>query len=402
MGSHGDVNPYLTLGRELKRRGHSIVLAAPYQYAAEAAREGIEFVAIRPDIDIDDPTLLPKILDPRAGSAYVISQLVMPALNETYLDLERACEGADLLLTHFLVFAGPILAEKKGLPWMNVVLQPIALMSAYDPPIMAPAPWLRALRPLGPGFHKLLLGQLRKFSHPWGEPVRAFRRRLGLGPGEDPIFTGQHSPHGVLVLFSRALAAPQPDWPLHAHQCGFPFLDEDLGGATGLDQRLEEFLAAGEPPVVFTLGSTAVRMASDFYRLAAGLGRRAVLLSGKAELGVLPPHVLALPSAPYFRLFPRAGAIVHSGGIGTTAQALRSGRPQLVVPFAHDQFDNAGRVERLRCGRWLPFARVSPGRLARRLQRLPSDGCAEVARVIAGEDGVQTACDRIEERWRAK
>jgi UDP:flavonoid glycosyltransferase YjiC (YdhE family) len=188
--------------------------------------------------------------------------------------------------------------------------------------------------------------------------------------------------------------------------CGFPFFDQDFGGK-GLDPALGAFLDAGPPPLAFTLGSSAVNAAGDFYAQAAQaasrLGRRAVLLAGAAaeSLRGLPPGVLAASSAPYFQLFPRCAAIVHSGGVGTTAQALRSGRPQLVVPFSHDQFDNGTRVRRLGAGTWIHRHRLDARRLERALAAVLGD--PEVARRAAGagetirtENGIGRACDVID------
>ena len=159
-------------------------------------------------------------------------------------------------------------------------------------------------------------------------------------------------------MFPEAFARKQPDWPAHTVHCGFPFLDEDFAGSP-MDAALVEFLAKGEAPVVFTLGSAAVRVAPWLIGQAAAAaskeGRfRAVILAGPAAAEVAKRHAsdntIIVGSAPYHELFPRVRVVVHSGGIGTTAQALRSGRPQVVVPFAFDQFDNAERIARLGCG----------------------------------------------------
>lgn len=392
IGSYGDVNPFLAVGGALRRRGHSVVLAAPAQYAGDAGREGLEFKALRPDMDSKDSALMARVMDARSGPQNLVRELVMPAVRDTYADLEAAAAGADVLVSHMLTYALPVLAEKKGLRWLSVVLAPLSLFSSSDPPVMAAAP-------VSPK-------TLRRLSRSWSDPVRALRGELGLPPGADAIYEGQHSPYGVLALFPGAFAAPQQDWPAKTRLCGFPFYDQDFGGK-GLAPDLAAFLDAGDPPVVFTLGSAAVSAAGEFYGFAAAaarrLGRRALLLAGPGAdaLGDLPPGVMAARSAPYHALFPRAAAVVHSGGIGTTAQALRAGRPQLVVPFAHDQFDNAARVERLGAGRALSLAGLDSARLEEALRNLLSDAslgekAAAAARAVGGDDGVATACDAVE------
>jgi rhamnosyltransferase subunit B len=406
LGSYGDINPFLAIGRELKRRGHTAVLATASYYAADAAREGMELAVVGPEADTFDAALMARVMDQRTGSEMVVRELVMPKIRQSYDALARACEGADLLLSHPLTYAAPVLAEKLGLPWLSVALQPIMFFSAYDPPVVAPAPWLGRLRVLGPGFNGALLGLMKRVSRSWSEPVRALRRDLGLPPGRDPLFEGQHSPYGELALFAAVFAPPQPDWPPKVHVCGFPFFDEDFGGK-GLDPALASFLDDGPPPIAFTLGSSAVNTAGDFYgqaaRAAGALQRRAVLLAGAGTeaLHELPAGMIAVRSAPYHVLFPRCAAIVHSGGVGTTAQALRAGRPQLVMPFSHDQFDNAARVERLAAGRPVRRRGLTAPRLQRALGALLAEpgiesGARRAAEAVRAEHGVATACDVIE------
>ena len=230
-----------------------------------------------------------------------------------------------------------------------------------------------------------------------------------MPPGGDPLNEGQHSPLLTLALFSRVLAEPRPDWPRSARVTGFPFLDSpavsDAEAAT-----LEAFLASGPAPIVFTLGSSAVNLAGSFYveslSAARGLGRRAVLLvgddAGNRPGAPLGDDAIAVARAPHNTLFPRAAAVVHHGGIGTLAQALRAGRPMLVVPWSHDQPDNAHRAARLGVARVLSSGRYRADRAAGALRRLLDDpACvaraAQIGETVRSEDGVMAACDAIEE-----
>lgn len=400
FGSHGDLNPFLAIALELKRRGHSPVLAAAEGYRADAERLGLEFAPVRPDLDKSDLETFRRALDPRRGSEVVVRELMMPKVRESYEDLEKAAEGCDLLVSHVLTYAAPVLAQKKKLRWLSTSLQPLGFFSPHDPPVVPPAPWLSALRPLGPLFHKALLGAMKKVSYPWGDEVRELRRELGMDDGLDPIFEGQYSPYGTLALYSPLFGPAQPDWPAGVVHCGFPFLDEDLGGK-GMDPELSGFLNEGPAPVAFTLGSAAVMIAGDFYERAAAISRelgvRAVLLAGEAAAS-LPrsKDVFAAASAPYHTLFPRCSAVVHSGGIGTTGQALRAGIAQLVVPVAHDQFDNASRVARLGCGLWSSRRRLGPD--LRRLtgDRLFHHRAAAVGKAVRAEKGASAAADQVE------
>lgn len=173
FGSYGDLNPFLAIGLELKKRGHEAVIATSEGYRSDVARFGLEFAPVRPDLDKTDLPLFARALHQRKGPEVIIRELVMPRVRESYDDLERAAMGADLILSHSLTYAAPVLAEKKNLVWLSVVLQPLMFLSAYDPPVMAPAPWLGALRPLGPVFHKAMFSVLKNTAHRWGDPVRS-------------------------------------------------------------------------------------------------------------------------------------------------------------------------------------------------------------------------------------
>lgn len=409
-GTLGDLHPYLALALELRARGHRPLIATSEYHRAKVEAEGVEFRAVRPDIRFDDRELHRRLTEPKAGLERVIREYVLPVLGETYEDLLAAVEtggGADLLVSQILIFAAPLVAEKTGVRWVSTELQPGAFLSAHDPPVLAPAPALARLRPLGPAFHALLWRAARISARSWGEPVRALRRELGLAPGGDPLFEGRHSPRLVLALFSRVLGPPQPDWPANTLVTGFPFYDE---GDAELTPELARFLDEGEPPVVFTLGSSAVWDAGDFYAASAAaerLGTRAVLLVGNdpANRPSRPPpdNVFVAPYAPYARLFPRASAVVHQGGVGTTGQALRAGKPTLVMPFGGDQYDNAGRVTRLGAGRTIMRKRYTAERAAAGLKMLSGDPsyaerAAELGRRVRAEDGVRAACDALEDQ----
>ena len=239
----------------------------------------------------------------------------------------------------------------------------------------------------------------------WTAPIRQLRAEIGLPARGDPIYEGQFSPGLTLALFSRLLADPQPDWPPHTRVTGFVFYDE----AGRLSPDLEEFLAVGPAPLVFTLGSAVVSAAGRFYQESVEavrrLGYRAVLLVGtdpqNQPVTPLPAGVLAVAYAPHGSLFPHARAIIHQGGIGTTAQALRAGRPMLVVPHAYDQPDNASRVVRLGVARTLSPRRYEAKRVASELQALLTEPsyaqrAAEVGAMVQAEAGDRQACDAIE------
>jgi UDP:flavonoid glycosyltransferase YjiC (YdhE family) len=414
FGSLGDLHPYIALALELNRRGHEAIIGSSGTYAEKVRALGIQFRPIRPDKPDDEaiPEFMRQVMDLKKGPERVIRDYIIPALRESHADTMDASADVDLLVSHALAFTTPLVAEVRKLPWASTVLAPLSFFSVYDPPVLSPAPYLSRLRPFGPAVYRVLFWLARSSVRSWCRPVHELRRELGLPKGADPLFEGQHSPYLVLVLFSEQLAHPQPDWPENAVVTGFPMYDQD--GDAGLSPELERFLQAGPAPIIFTLGSAAVMTPGAFYAasIAAArlLRRRAVLLVGKesgTDLGALPEGMAAFDYAPYSELFPRGAAIVHQGGIGTTAQAMLSGRPMLVTPFAFDQPDNAERVVRLGIARSVPRRKYTATRAARELQQLLDDPdierrAGDVGRSLRAEDGAARACDAIERLLGAK
>jgi UDP:flavonoid glycosyltransferase YjiC (YdhE family) len=406
FGSYGDLFPYLAIGSELVRLGHEVTLGTSPRYREKVEAEGLRFAPIRPDVDLSDREFLKYVFDMRRGTERIIRAMA-ERTEEMYEDTVGPASDADLIMTHPLTFAATMIAKKRGMPWVSTVLAPSSFLSAYDPPVLAPAPWLRKLSFLGPGFYRLLFAAGERQVLQWLQPATEFgKRKLGLSEAEtgNLMFSGGMSPQLTLALFSPVFAPPQPDWPASAIATGFPFF-EPRGQSPRLDPELEAFLDAGEPPVVFTLGSSAVGAAGSFYedsfRAVARLGARTVFLTGSHPQGLpekLPPHMLEWNYAPHSLLFPRASVVVHQGGAGTTAQALRSGRPMLVVPFAHDQFDNAERCRKLGVGRWIGRGAYNAARAEEALRALLRDPgldqrCAQVAALIRSEDGTRKAAE---------
>jgi UDP:flavonoid glycosyltransferase YjiC (YdhE family) len=404
-GSLGDLHPILAIGLGLQDRGHTAVIATSNLYRAKVIRTGLEFAPMGPHFAAPSPDFVRKVFHPVWGPGRLIRQMLYPGVPAAYAEVVDALRGCDLIVTHPITFAAQIAAEKLALPWVSTVTAPLSLPSRYDPPVYPTMPAVAKLRVLGPGVNGLLLALGRAVVRPWMKPITKFRASVGLPRGEDPIFNGQHAPGRVLAMFSKVMAKPQPDWPKQTQVIGFPFYDQAEHGQQ-LDGELERFLDAGPPPVVFTLGSSAVFDAGTFYRESAAavkrLGRRGVLLVGaNAIAGPLPTGTMASAYAPYSKVLPRAACVVHQGGIGTCGQALAAGRPMLVMPFAWDQPDNAARLERLGVARTVGRKAYTARRAADELDRLLTDAsyrarAEEVARQVAAENAVGAACDAIE------
>ncbi len=410
FGSYGDIHPYMAIALELIARCHSPVIATSEIYREKIESAGIEFRAIRPDVSgPDDPAteeLLRKIMNPQTGGEFLFKELILPFIRESYEDLLEASRDADLLVTHVITFAGPLVAQKTGLPWVSTVLAPVSLWSAHDPFVPPNMPWLAPLlRVSGVQVNRGFYGLVKRFTNPWMKPIYALRKELGLPPGAHPLFEGQHSPTRVLALFSRVIGEKQLDWPPQTVITGFPFYDKK--DETPVSAELLKFLDNGPAPIVFTLGSSAVFIADDFFHesIAATkeLGHRALLLIGDSRnrpKEKLPDGIAAFDYAPYGDVLPRTSVIVHQGGVGTTAQAFRAGRPMLVMPYNHDQPDNASRISRAGVGRTISRKRYKRSRVVSELRELIENPtyakrAAELGAIVRGEDGAAAACDEI-------
>lgn len=407
IGSFGDLNPYIGLGLALKRRGHHPILAVAHAYRPYVEAAGLECRPVGPHGDPWDRALVERIMHPLRGAEFLVCDLLMPTLEEAYRDLFEASADVDAIVSHPLTFTAPLVAAKRDLPWAASVLFPMSFFSLADPPQVVASPIVAAIHRRWPGVMRwgIPLGKL--VSRSWGDPVQALRQKLALPRGGHPLYEGQFSPHLNLGLFSRVLADPQPDWPARTVVTGAISYDAVHGG---VPDGLGKFLDNGPPPVVFTLGSAAVshRRAAHFYEVSAAaaidLGLRAVLLVGRApenRPAIQSHDVFVAEWAPHSELFPLAAAVVHQGGAGTLHTALAAGRPMIVVPFAHDQPDNAARMERLGVARTIYPQQYTPSRLRATLAALLADEGAKAAATAVGakvraERGADNAVDAME------
>jgi len=410
VGSLGDLHPFIALAAALRDRGLNVHLACAPEYQGKVEAAGLAFHPLRPgfddiqrDLGIDRAELTRRVV---ADSGFLFRRLVLPYVREAYEDMMRIAADADLIVSSSLAFGARLAGEKRGIPWIAVVLQPMMFLSSHDPPVILEAARLSALlRTLGPTPVRYLLWILKKGVNRVFRPLHALRRDLGLKPTpQNPLFEGQFSHAGAIGLYSSLLGPVRPDYPQPTSIVGFTVFDSEDGRSGARDFALEEFLNSGPAPLVFTLGSLLINDPGNFYQqglLAARiLGKRSVLLVGEQALdataSLAAADVFVCAYAPHSTLFPRAAAIIHHGGIGTLAQALRSGRPQLIVPHFADQPDNAARAQRLGVARVLPPRRYRSATASRELRLLlGDDGLRARARrtgeAVSAEDGAAQA-----------
>jgi UDP:flavonoid glycosyltransferase YjiC (YdhE family) len=420
FGSLGDIHPMLALAIELRGRGHEIIFNTLEVYREKIDALRFEFYPLRPDINPDDRDLAREIMDAKSGTEKLLKEILLPNVPLMYKDLMKAACGADVLISGEVVYAAASVIEKTGIKWITTSLAPASFLSPHDPFVPPTAQWLKHFRFLGSTIHGVIYSAIHRLVASWLEPYREFRREIGLSENHDPIFKDKFSDLLHLAMFSKVLGKPQPDWHRPTLQTGFCFYDgqDDLGK---MPEDLTEFLENGEPPIVFTLGSAAVMDARDFFEESAKaaqiLNRRAVLLygvfneppkivkSGKRKVESeerKQSEIIAFDYAPYSQIFPRAACVVHQGGVGTTAQVLRAGVPHLIMPYSHDQPDNAARCERIGVAQMISREKYTAETAAKELRELLSDlsykaNAVEASKIVEREHGTKIACDAIEE-----
>lgn len=402
IGSLGDLHPILALATAARERGHVAIIAAPEVYTDYVARFGFAYRRLRPDFKTE--TMIEIFAHPRQGVELLMGEKIFPFVRDTYEDLRSAVQDADFLVTGELVYLAPLVAATLRLPWANAILSPSSFLSVCDPCVLAICPEIYHLRHLGPWANRLLYRFGRWKATRWSAPLAALQRELEIPSTGNPVFEGKYSPHLVLTMFPEWFSKPQPDWPAVSVQTGFPYFTQPSEAET--TQKIEAFLAAGEPPIVFTLGSTAVHLARDFYQVAADtvlkLGRRAVLLIGKNTPPKAPAdQVLSVSYAPLGPLFRGAAVVVHHGGIGTCGEVLQAGVPALIIPFAFDQPDNAERLRQLGLAYVLGRHHISGPALFHQLQPLLADTAMrertrEAAQRIKPAEDLTRAIEAIE------
>jgi UDP:flavonoid glycosyltransferase YjiC (YdhE family) len=316
---------------------------------------------------------------------------------------QRMEPGRTVVAASGIAFGARIAHERLGVPLATVHLQPIMLRSVIRPACFGFPDMIGSLpRPLRRLYlravDRLLIDPLLAGG------TNAFRAELGLPPVSRLFNHWMHSPQLIIGLFPEWYAPQQPDWPPHVALTGFPLWDE--GEMASPSPGLEEFLAAGEPPIVFTAGS-AMTQGERFFQVSAEIcrttGRRGIFLTQFPEQlpTTLPGGVRHFDYIPFSAVLPRAAILVHHGGIGTTAQAIAAGVPQLVVPSAHDQPDNAIRIRRLGLGEFLLPGSYTTANVVKLLPYLTTSrigqNCRRRAAQMSVDRPLETTCRLIEE-----
>jgi UDP:flavonoid glycosyltransferase YjiC (YdhE family) len=401
LGSRGDVQPYVALGRGLAAAGHEVTVATHACWETFVRQHGLAFSPVAGD---------PRgALEGEAGQMWLASdrnpfrfmrrmaEIGRPLLWQAADDYWAACQRADLIL--FAVLAAlpaAAIAEKLGIPAYPAYLQHVHTTGVYPSATFPPAPRL------GAAYNRLtywLGGEL--FWRAMQPMVSAWRQeQLGLSPlpRRSQFASWSRSRQACFYGFSSAVVPRPPEWGEHVHITGYWFLPPDF--AWQPPPGLADFLASGPPPVFIGFGSMTGRNPEQVAELViAALARgrqRGLLLTGWGGLkpSYLPADVYAIEAAPFDWLFPRMAAVVHHGGAGTTAAGLAAGKPSIIVPFFGDQHFWGWRVAALGAGpQPIPRRQLSAERLAAAIIEATTDPtiqarAAALGERIRAEDGI--------------
>lgn len=402
IGSAGDVHPVLAIALALQDRGERVTVITNGHFQQLVEGHGLDFIPLGSAELYEQVTANPDLWHP-TKSFQVVAEFAIDGFIQPLYDIIAGYDPYNTLVASSGLLLGARMAyEKLGTPWITVHLQPSLLRSAYDPPVLGgiklpgwmPPPLVKAY------FRFLDVAVIDRTVAPYVNPRRTAIR---LPPQKGFMSNSVHAPLQSIGLFPGWFAPPQPDWPPQFTLTGFVRYDRGEGGA--LSAELTTFLAAGEPPLVFTPGSS-MQHGSAFFEAAIGatqrLGRRAVLVTQYPEQlpPDLPQDMLAVRYVPFSQLLPHAAALIYHGGIGTLAQAVAAGIPHLVMPLGHDQPDNAHRLERLGIGASLPPQKFKVDLIAGKLAHLLDSAdvrerCRALAQQVDFDANLQATCDAI-------
>ena len=360
------MNPLLWLAEGLAARGHEPTFVITPHYGPLIEERGYPWIPVGARQDFLRFARNPRIWSRRHGP-----RVVMDGMIETLPAYRQALEGAkhdfDLVVLSSLALAAASIAEAAKIPRLTLHMQPALFRSVDDCPVfLEELAWLtRAPRWVKRVFFALVDALVWERVR---RQLNAFRDGVGLPPFQSFYHDALHGAEGVAALFPRWFAASQSDWPARVRQFGFPI----ESSPHPLPDSLENFLRSGEPPLAWTHGSANFDV-GHFQSCALAVSRelnfRCLLVSLDAPASVCD-NAFHVAHARFEDLFPRCKAVVHHGGIGTTAKCIAAGVPQLIIPRSHDQPDNAHRIVKLGLGRALSYHHSGTAQLAVTLRKL--------------------------------
>lgn len=404
LGSAGDVHPVIELAAALQQRGHRATIITNEFFGPQIQAAGIGFIPLGTIAEAEIIIADPRLYSATKSFDVIAERVIVPNIEPLYRIIESLRTPDTIIAASGICLGARIAHDKLGIPLATVHMQPALIRSLVDAGRQGRIPMGSSVpRPLK-RFVYWAVDRLYVHRQLAG-PVNRFRASLGLSPVHRIFGDWIHSPQLVLGLFPDWFAPIQPDWPAHTRLTGFVL--HDASELFDVPSEANNFLASGPPPVVFTPGSAGANL-HEFFRESVKAcrltGHRAMLVTHFPDQlpADLPSNIRAFSYLPFSRILPRCAALVHPGGIGTIAQAIRAGIPQLVVPHGNDQPDNALRLERLHLGVSIYPERYRAPRIARALQGVLNsteikENCAADSTRIDSAAAVRLACESIEQ-----
>lgn len=405
LGSHGDVHPFVGMGIALQQRGHDVTLITNEHFRLLVEKVGLTFVRHGDEALYQRAILDPRLWD-RFRSFEIVADMVLSGVKSLYQTITDLHEpGRTVVVAGTLAWGALLAREKHQIPTVTVHLAPSVLPSVHEAPQMPamnlPSSAPRFLRKLTLTLATWVIDRLGCSG------LNRIRAELGLPPIRR-LWYWWNSPDRVLGLWPTWFGPMQSDWPAQVRLTGFPLYDER--GLAAQPPDLEAWLltqtSVGRKPLVFTPGSAMVQGEKFFaaaVQACVRLNRPGILLTRFPQQlpGSLPTLVRHDAFIPLSQILPRAAGLVHHGGIGTCAQGLACGVPQLVTPFSHDQPDNLSRLKRLGVARGLSPRRLNARRLTAELEALLGNAhyatqARTWAQKLAEENALAKACEEIE------
>ena len=412
-GTRGDVQPFVALGKGLREAGHNVTISTSTRFQSFIEDHGFHFEPMSDDLlailDTDDGK---EVIQEANGILGILkakkrlSEKVKPMQRQLLSDSWDAAQktNPDIIIYHPKAFSAPHIAQKLDVPAAMAVpfsfLVPTKEQPSFGLPDLGIGRWYNKLT------YKFVLSMMGLMTNPF---VKDWYKEQGMEAPDkiNPLTLADGKPIPVLHCFSRHVMPRPNDWPDHAHVTGYWFLDDQEGWEPPED--LKAFLETGDPPVYIGFGSMAAKDPERLGQIAIEAlqktGKRGILASGWGGLKTedLPDTVFKIDHAPHDWLFPQMAAIVHHGGAGTTAAALRAGKPSIICPFIADQPYWGKKVHKLGVGS-APINQktLTAEKLADAIEEVTSNPdiqrkASELGVKIKQETGVENAVSIIEE-----
>lgn len=374
VGSAGDIHPLIPLGQALQKRGHQVTIITNGYHQTVIQQSGLSFIEFGTAAELEQIMTHPDMWHPQRGFDLLVRDGFLRNMRPLYKILQNYQNQKVVVAASFICFGARIAQEKLNLPLVTLALQPSVLWSVESPSVFGEAQ-LPAWTPYPLRKHIFNLLDTQFLDQRLKPGVNAFRADFGLPPVQNIYSQWMMSPQKIIGLFPPWYSPPPSDWPSQLELTGFVRYDRQTKAQ--LSPQLTTFLQDGPPPLVFTPG-TAMKQGESFFQVALqatqALNQRAIFLTPHRHQipGNLPPTIRHFDYIPFSEVLPHVALLIHHGGIGTVAQALAAGIPQLIMPMGFDQPDNAARIKRLGVGDFIWPRNFHPPQVTKALKKLLS------------------------------